>query len=104
MGRGTNYRRDHAKMRAWSERERRVANNENIMVKSGRGKYPKCLEEKPYDFCPHEDVKDPLNIPNECKTCPHFINSKFYSKKYMTYEKRLEMFKKRGLPLVIGNK
>ncbi|MEM5871735.1 MAG: hypothetical protein QW051_02590 [Candidatus Aenigmatarchaeota archaeon] len=75
--------------------------NENIMVKEGKGKYPQCLKTIPYSFCPSNIPDDPKNVPHECKTCPEFINSKFYYEVYMSHEKRIEMIKKRGLPLVI---
>ena len=75
-----------------------------IKVGSGKGIYPKCLQEKPYAFCPIESPDDPKNVARDCKQCPQFVNSKFYSEIYMTHERCLEMLKKRGLPLVIGGK
>jgi|GEM_PF-2901177 len=98
MGRAANYKADRAKLKSWNELERRVSRNENLTVGPGKGRYPACLAEKPYAFCPKEAQGDPKDVPIDCKMCPHFLNSKFYSKVIMTPEKRLEMLKSRGLP------
>jgi len=75
-----------------------------INVKEGKGKYPECLPGKQYAFCPKETPENPENVPHDCKQCPQFVNSKFYSDVYMIHDRRIEMLRKRGLPLVLGSK
>lgn len=103
MGGAPNYGKGRAFMQRMVDAERRNR-EQNIMVKEGKGRYPKCLPDKPYAFCPKETPEDPKNVPQDCKFCPHFIYSKFYSEVYMTNDRRLERLKKRGLPLVLGSK
>ena len=74
----------------------------NVNVADGKGRYPKCLEFRPLgDLCPKEIPSDPLNVPKECKLCLEFLKSHFYSQKYMTKERRAEMFRKMGIPTEI---
>lgn len=103
MGGAPNYGKGRAFMQRMVNAERRNR-EQNIMVKEGKGRYPKCLPDRPYTFCPRDIPEDPKNVPSDCRHCPHFVNSKFYSEVYMTHERRLEMLKKRGLPLVLGVK
>lgn len=94
------YSKGEAFMKRMADAERRHR-NENIMVRNGEGRYPECVFEKSYNFCPEEKPANPKNVPQDCKHCPHFLNSKFYSEVFMTHEKRLEMWKKRDLPLLL---
>ena len=82
MGGAPNYGKGRAFMQRMVDAERRNR-EQNIMVKQGKGRYPKCLPDKPYTFCPKETPEDPKNIPQDCKFCPHFIYSKFYSMQKM---------------------
>jgi len=109
MGRTPNYRRDRARMRAWSEQERRVRNNENVIVQPGRGKYPDCLQSLPYGWCPDkQDVpSDPTQVPKTCKFCQEFLKSKFYDKHFadQARKEKLERLKAAGLPTrIVSNR
>jgi len=93
--------RFHAEM-AW---KKRLVFKDTVDFRGTIDKYPKCVEVKPYgNRCPKEPPQDPKNVPSECKQCPYFLKSRFYSQTYMTREKRIEMLKKRGLPLVLDSK
>ncbi|MBN2042951.1 MAG: hypothetical protein JW754_04050, partial [Candidatus Aenigmarchaeota archaeon] len=97
------YSKGRAAMKRMADAERKNK-DQNIMVKRGMGRYPKCLSEKPYSgMCPNDTPKDPINVPADCKQCPQFVNSKFYAEKYMTHERRIENLKKRGLPMVLDS-
>ncbi len=100
MGRAANYKGDRAKLKSWNELERRVSKNENLTVEQGKGRYPYCLPEKPFPFCPKETPEDPKNVPKECKFCPHFLNSRFYSEHFAqkAREERLKRLQEMGLP------
>lgn len=103
MGGAPKYSKGRAFMKRMADAERRHR-DENIMVRGRKGRYPECLSEKPYEMCPKETPEDPKNVPEYCKQCPHFVNSKFYSEVYMTHKKRLKMWKKRGLPMVLKSR
>ncbi len=79
MGGAPNYRKGRAAMRRMTEGKAR-AFAQNIIVESGKGKYPKCLKDDPklYEWCPKEEVKDHKNVPKECKNCPQYTRSKFW--------------------------
>ncbi|RKY12766.1 MAG: hypothetical protein DRP65_00150 [Planctomycetota bacterium] len=105
MGRAANYGRDRGKLRDWAELERRVKNNENVIIKEGRGRYPECFKTLPYGWCPRpsEIPDEPKNVPKTCKACQEYLQSKFYQKYFLPgeYRKRLERFKAIGLPTKI---
>ncbi|MBN1896154.1 MAG: hypothetical protein JW789_00315 [Candidatus Aenigmarchaeota archaeon] len=107
MGRAANYGADRGKLKAWADQERRVLNNENVIIKDGSGRYPECFEILPYGWCPklEEIPEDPKDVPKTCKACQEFLKSKFYEKYFMldNYRKKLERMKSLGLPTMIVN-
>ena len=99
MGGAPNYAKGRAKMRQW-ESAKRHKTNQNIMVASGKGKYPKCLESKPYpEVCPQKVPEDPNNVPEECKFCPEHIESPFHAK--LAFQRKMKRIKESGLSSVI---
>ncbi|MFH1824229.1 MAG: hypothetical protein ABH873_03270 [Candidatus Firestonebacteria bacterium] len=42
---------------------------QNIIIKYGKGRYPKCFEILPYDWCSKKEEipDDPKNVPKECR-------------------------------------
>ena len=84
-----------------------AAFSQNIIIKDGQGKYPKCFETLPYGFCPKpEDVpSEPKKYPKTCKFCQEFLKSKFYQKHFMmdAHKRRLERLKAMGMPTIIVN-
>ena len=79
MGGAPKYAKGRAVMRRMAEGKAR-AFAQNIIVESGKGKYPKCLEldPRPYHFCPKGKVSDPNNVPRECRFCEEYVRSKFW--------------------------
>lgn len=89
-------------MRAWAELERRVTNNENVIVRPGRGQYPECLGSRPYGWCPKpEDVPaDPKDVPKTCRFCQEYLHSKFYEQHSAAEarRRRLRQLQDAGIP------
>jgi hypothetical protein len=105
MGGGSRpkYSRTKAFNAEMALKEKRIR-EETISVKHGKGKYPNCLQEKPYpEICPKIEAKDIKNVPKECKLCPEFLESKFYTENFAEEYRRekLKRLKEAGLPLVI---
>ncbi len=82
MGGAPNYAKGRARLQSWANAQRHYE-SQNIMVKPGKGRYPKCLKILPYEeegLCPKkEDIpEDPKNVPKECKWCPEHLESPFH--------------------------
>lgn len=91
MGGAPNYSKGRARLQGWANAQRHHE-SQNIMVRPGKGRYPKCLKIKPYEaegLCPKETSEDPKNVPKECKFCPEHLESQFHDQ--MT---RLEKLKR----------
>lgn len=101
MGGAPNYAKGRAAMRRMSD-GKASAFAQNIIIKDGRGRYPKCFEILPYDWCPKKEEipEDPKNVPNTCKQCREFTKSKFYNEHFAEKARleRLEQARKQGLP------
>ena len=90
------YSSGRARFKRWAD-AKRYYESQNIIVDPGKGRYPKCLNEKPYpEICPKEIPKDPKNIPNECKLCPECLESSFYAKTF--HKEKIKRIKESGLP------
>lgn len=87
MAGAPNYAKGRTAMRRMGEGKAR-AFAQNIIVRDGKGKYPKCLGQKLYYFCHEEVPSDPKNVPRDCKFCQEYLKSKFYEE--TTGEKRLK--------------
>jgi len=86
-------------------KEKRIR-EETIIVKPGKGKYPDCLQEKPYpEICPKTELKNAIDVPKECKFCPEFLESKFYLKNFAEKIMKEKIRRlKEVLPLIIETK
>jgi len=51
----------------------KLISEKNLNVKDGRGRYPKCLPEKPYRFCPNETPEDPKKFLVIANTVPNSL-------------------------------
>jgi len=101
MGSGMNYAKGRQAMKRMSDGKAK-AFAQNIIIKEGRGRYPKCLEILPYLWCPKkgEVPSDPKNVLDNCKTCQEFMQSKFYSEHFAqkAREERLKRLQEMGMP------
>jgi hypothetical protein len=102
MGGAPKYSAGRARLRRW-DNAKRYYESQNIMVNPGKGKYPKCLKEKPYpEICPKETPEDPKNVPKECRLCPQHLESPLYAQ--VSRIDRLRRLQDSGLPTKIVNK
>jgi len=102
MGGAPKYAKGRARMQKWAN-AKKYHESRNIMVDPGRGKYPKCLNDKPYgELCPKETPEDPKNVPKECKFCPEHLESPFYAQ--ASRLDRLKRIQEAGLPTKIVSK
>jgi len=101
MGGAPNYSKGRQEMRRMSDGKAR-AFAQNIIIKDGRGRYPKCLEILPYQWCPKKEEvpSDPKNLLQNCKTCLEFTQSKFYIEHFAhkAMEERIKRLHEMGLP------
>jgi len=105
MGRAPSYASDRAKLRGWADMERRVRNDENVIVEPGRGRYPECLGDRPYAWCPkpHDVPTDPKHVPSTCRLCQEHLRSKFYEKHFAGKARlgKIKRLQEAGLPTKI---
>jgi len=102
MGGAPKYSKGRAVLQKWSN-AKKYYESQNIIVDPGKGKYPKCLETKPYgELCPKETPEDPKNVPKECKWCPEHVESPFHAQ--TTRVERLKRLQEAGLPTKIESK
>lgn len=102
MGGAPKYSKGRATLKRWQDAIR-YKESQNIMVKQGKGRYPKCLKQRPYpEVCPEEEPKDIQNVPDECRLCPEYLESNFHLEH--SHEERLKRLKEAGLPTVIESK
>ncbi len=99
MGSVPNYGRDREKMKSWKALESRVKNGENIMVKQGMGRYPKCLKDHTYEICPKQEPSNPEDTPKECRWCPNFIESPFHQER--SKQEKLKRLQSVGVPTIV---
>lgn len=99
MGAGMNYSKGRAAMQRMSDGKAR-AFAQNIIIKQGKGRYPKCLklEPKPYCFCPKPESipQDHNNVPQECKSCQEYTKSLFWEES--TRVERIKRLQSMGIP------
>ncbi|MFH1824602.1 MAG: hypothetical protein ABH873_05180 [Candidatus Firestonebacteria bacterium] len=104
MGSKMNYAKGRQAMRRMSDGKKK-AFAQNIIIKDGRGRYPKCFEILPYQWCPKKEEipEDPKNVPETCKLCQEFVKSKFFNEHFakQTQIERLKHMKESGLPVTI---
>ena len=100
MGGAPNYAKGRAAMRRMSEGKAK-AFAQNVIIEHGKGRYPKCLELLPYEWCPkpEEVPKDPKEIPKTCKTCQEYIKSNFQAEERQ--RERLKRLQEAGIPLSV---
>ncbi|MFH1445153.1 MAG: hypothetical protein ABIF08_01585 [Nanoarchaeota archaeon] len=98
MGGAPNYNR--FKSYICSVRTKNLKNREQrVEVSSGKGRYPKCLQDKPYEICPNETPKNPKDIPKECKSCPQYTESSFDTER--RHQEKLKRLRESGMPTQI---
>lgn len=101
MAGGPNYRQFKSFVADISAKESRMK-RERIIVKEGKGRYPDCLKELPYEFCPKpkEVPTDPTDVHMACRQCDELKKSKFYDENIAEKERleKIKRFEEAGLP------
>ncbi|MBM3303592.1 MAG: hypothetical protein FJY76_00715 [Candidatus Aenigmarchaeota archaeon] len=100
MGGAMNYSKGRQAMRRMAEGKAK-AFSQNIIVEHGKGRYPKCLNDPPYPFCPKpkQSPQDTKNVPDECRSCQEYLKSAFHEES--SREERVKRFMESGMPLRI---
>jgi hypothetical protein len=84
MGSGMNYSKGRQAMKRMSDGKAKAL-AQNVIIKDGRGRYPKCLKILPYQWCPKKE---------------EVMQSKFYFEHFAqkAREERIKRMQEMGLP------